>query len=169
MWREKAAFGPGVAVQLHVGVADRIDPVRQLVALGSLSAIPRLSTWLTEHVGGASEREQIRIHSLLLGLAPTGKNDHLAALAAFQSSSDPLVRRFLLDESPPDLQRASAMLGDPDPGVRFAAARQLAALGDVLQDVPAEAGAPDFAAAMRAPMMVLVAGPTCVRANGPIT
>lgn len=103
---------------------------KALVALGSSSAIPQLSRWLTEHAGGASEREQIRIHSLLLGIAPSGQSAHLAALAAFQDSADPQVRRFLLDESPPDLVRASAMLSDPDPGVRFAAARQLAALGD---------------------------------------
>lgn len=101
-----------------------------LLALGSSSAIPQLASWLAEHVGGASEREQIRIHSLLLSISPTGQSTHLAALAAFQSSSDPQVRRFLLDESPPDLLRAAAMLSDPDPSVRFAAARQLAALGD---------------------------------------
>lgn len=103
---------------------------KQLVALGSSAAVPQLATWLAEHVGGASEREQIRIHSLLLSLAPTGQSTHLAALAAFQSSTDPQVRRFLLDESPPDPLRAAAMLGDADPSVRFAAARQLAALGD---------------------------------------
>ncbi|HRI50775.1 MAG TPA: HEAT repeat domain-containing protein, partial [Pseudomonadota bacterium] len=112
------------------------------------SVLGQLGGWLGELLRSGLPKEQILIRTTLLQLGDTSQKQGLREL---QSSPDPAVRRFLIEQAPAEAGLAAAMLGDADAGVRFAAARQLAEAGDaravgVLKQTIAQGGADSIAA-----------------------
>ncbi len=100
---------------------------QNLVKTQGSSVLGQVSEWLGGLLRSGLPKERILAQATLLQL---GDGSQKQALQSSQAAADPEVRRFLLEQAPAEAGLAAAMLSDADPGVRFAAARQLAEAGD---------------------------------------
>lgn len=119
-----------------------------LLKAGVIEVHGQVSGWFGAILASGLPREQILVHTILFEL---GDSSQAAAFVRWKDSKDPSVRRFLLEESAVAAELAPDLLKDSDPGVRFAAAHELAESGDargvdVLKSTLARGG-PDGVAA----------------------
>jgi HEAT repeat protein len=145
----------GAAIALLAQALDDTDAGVRAEALRSLAAVfgrlgprsaslvtPLLLARLDELVAKGSDTEKVLAASALLRLGNEAMRAELRRLGA---SSDPAVRKLVLEALEGDREHLAGALADADAGVRLLAARLLAGLGDkrgvpVLQEALARGG-----------------------------
>jgi len=132
----------------------RVQTLRSLLRMGDLLNTPgmklaaaqvrsALSALMNSHAGQSATRESVLAAGLLLRL---GDVSQVQRLRKWLSDSEAELRGLVLEQLPLTTDELARLLGDPAAGVRFLAARKLAALGDaralpVLQETVARGGA----------------------------